>query len=170
MSTDSSAKNGLLRLLDISSDQEQRAECFLLLGAESEKVDDYSAAARLYQQGIECGAKEIRTRYFLHNNLGYCLNHFKRHEEASEHCRTAITVNPGSFNAYKNLGIALEGLGRYVEAVKYHIKACNIYPQDSRALKHLEILVASHPEVCRDVPDLIEEIEPCRHAARTAWQ
>jgi tetratricopeptide (TPR) repeat protein len=160
----------LLRLLDISSDQEQRAECFLLLGAECEKADDYSAAARFYQQGIECGPKEIRTRYFLHNNLGYCLNHFKRHKEASEHCRTAIAVNPGNFNAYKNLGIALEGLGRYVEAVKCHIKACNIYPQDSRALKHLEILVASHPEVCRDMPDIIEGIDSCRHAARTAWQ
>ena len=156
--------------LDISSDQEQRAEYFLLLGAECEKGDDYSAAARFYQRGIECRPKGIRTRYFLHNNMGYCLNHFKRHEEASEHCRTAIAVNLESFNAYKNLGLALEGLGRYVEAVRCYIRACKIYPQDPRALKHLEILVASHPEVCRDMPDLIEEIESYRHAARTAWQ
>jgi len=170
MSTDSSAINGLLRLLDISSDPEQRAEYFLLLGAECEKGDDYSAAARFYQRGIECRPDGIRTRYFLHNNMGYCLNHFKRHEEASEHCQTAIAVNPGSFNAYKNLGNALEGLGRYVEAAKYHIKACKIYPQDSRALKHLEILVVSNPNICRDMPGLIEEIESCRHAARTAWQ
>jgi hypothetical protein len=160
----------LLRLLDISSDQEQRAESFLLLGCECEKVDDYSPAVRFYQQGIECGPKEIRTRYFLHNNLGYCLNHLKRHEEASEHCRTAIDVDPVIFNAYKNLGIALEGQGRYVDAVKCHMKACKIYPQDARALEHLEILVASHSDICRDIPDLIEEIESRRHAARTAWQ
>lgn len=52
----------LLRLLDISSDQEKRVECFLLLGVECEKTDEYEMAIVLYQRGIKCGAKEVRTR------------------------------------------------------------------------------------------------------------
>ena len=149
----------LLRLIDISSDREQRAECFFLLGAESEKSDDHDAAAQFYQGGIECGPKEIRTRYFLHNNFGYCLNKLGRHDEAESACREAIEIDPRRYNAYKNLGIALQGQGEFSEAAALFLEAAFLHPLDPRSLGHLEEILADHrEEVEREIPDIAMQI------------
>ena len=83
----------LLRLPDITSDHERRAECFLILGPEYEKLDEYEGAIGLYQRGIECKPKEVRTRYFLHNNLGYCFNQLGLRDDAERMCRAAIVID-----------------------------------------------------------------------------
>ena len=149
----------LLRLLDISSDRERRAECFLLLGAECEKADDYGAAARFYLQGMECGPRGVNTRYFLHNNLGYSLNRLGVFVEGEKYCRTAIEIDPQRHNSYKNLGLALQGQGIYPEAASCFIRAAFICPTDSRAIGHLEEILANHQEeVEREIPDIAEHL------------
>jgi tetratricopeptide (TPR) repeat protein len=110
--------------------QEKRAECILLLGVECEKADDHEAAARLYRLGIEFGLTEIGTRYFLHNNLGYCLNRLRLYDEAERMCLAAIGIDPRRYNAYKNLGLALQGQGIYSEAAALFLKAASLYPPD----------------------------------------
>jgi len=139
--------------------REKRAECFLLLGVECENADDHETAARLYRLGIECGPTEIGTRYFLHNNLGYCLNRLRLHDEAERMCLTAIGVDPRRFNAYKNLGLTRQGQGRYPEAAVLFLKAAHIFPFDLRSLNHLEEILADHREgVELAIPDIGEHI------------
>jgi tetratricopeptide (TPR) repeat protein len=153
MSEDSSAHNG--PIMDRFARQEKRAECFLLLGVECENTDDHETAAKLYRLGIEFGPTEIGTWYFLHNNLGYCLNRLGLHDEAERMCLTAIRVDPGRFNAYKNLGMARRGQGRYPEAAAQFIKAAFIYPPDLRSIGHLQEILANHrEEVEREIPDI----------------
>lgn len=157
----------LLRLLDISSDQEKRAECFLQLGVECEKTDEYNMAIDLYRRGIECGPKEVRTLYFLHNNFGYCLNRLAQHDEAEHMCRVAIEIDPRRHNAYKNLGVALQGQGQYPEAAACFLLAAHMAPPDNRSVQHLEKLLASHrEEVERESLDImkhLEEVKDSRH-------
>jgi len=148
----------LLRLLDVSSDQEQRAGCFLLLGAECEKVDDYGSAAQLYQRGIKCKSKEIGTRYFLNNNLGYCLIASGDYESAEKMCLEAIHILPDRHNAHKNLGLALKGQGKYIKAAMSLMKSAFLNPMDTRALMELEILVDEHGEKLQEIQDLYELI------------
>jgi len=145
--------------IGLSSDMEQRGECFLVLGIEFEKSDDYESAAELYQKGIECGPKESETRYFLHNNLGYCLNQLGRHAEAEGFCRAAIEIEPRRFNAYKNLGVALQGQGTYPEAAASFLQAATAFPIDPRSFVHLEVLLANYREaVEREIPDISERL------------
>jgi len=149
----------LLRLLDISSNQEQLAECLLLLGVEYEKAEEYDAAAKLYRRGIECGSREDNTRYFLHNNLGFCLNLLGRHSEAESMCRAAIGIDPQKHNAYKNFGVALQGQGKYAEAAACFLRAALMFPPDYRSIAHLQELLSNHREdVEREIPEIDEHI------------
>jgi tetratricopeptide (TPR) repeat protein len=77
-------------------------------------------------------------------------------------------MNPYRYNAHKNLGVALEGLGRYAEAAISYITASKLNPKDPRARKHLDVLVAAHPEVRRKIPGLKKQIDACRKAV-VAW-
>ena len=139
--------------------REKRAECFLLLGVECENADDHETAAKLYRLGIECGPTEIGTRYFLHNNLGYCLNRLRLHDEAERMCLTAIGVDPRRYNAYKNLGLALKGQGKYSEAAALFLKAASLYPPDPRSIGHLVEILASHrEEVEREIPGIADHL------------
>lgn len=160
----------LLRLLDISPDQEQRAECFLLLGAECEKADDYGSAARFYQRGIECGPLEIRTRYFLNNNMGYCLIESGDHDSAEKLCLEAIRILPDRHNAHKNLGLALKGQGKYLNAAESLIRSTLLNPADPRALVEVESLIHEQEDEFRESPDLREQIASLKtlvsHATR----
>jgi tetratricopeptide (TPR) repeat protein len=161
----------LLRLLDISSDRERRAECFLLLGAECEKADDYGAAARFYLQGMECVPRGTSTRYFLHNNLGYSLNQLGVFVEGEKYCRTAIEIDPQRHNSYKNLGLALQGQGIYPEAADCFTRAAFICPTDSRAIGHLEEILANHQdEVEREIPDVAEHLAAAIDARKKMMQ
>lgn len=149
----------LLRLLDISSDQEKRAECFLLLGIECEKSDDYEGAIDLYRRGIECEPREVRTRYFLHNNLGYCFNQLGRHDDAERMCQAAIEIDPERHNAYKNLGQALEGRREFPEAALLYLCAAFTFPHDPRSVRHLEELLSNHrKEVEEAIPDVARQL------------
>ena len=108
---------------------------------------------------MECGPREASTRYFLHNNLGYSMTQLGMFAEGEKYCRTAIEIDPQRHNSYKNLGLALQGQGIYPEAAACLIRAAFICPTDSRAVGHLEEILANHQEeVEREIPDVAEHL------------
>jgi len=148
-----------MSLVEMSPDPERLGNLYLALGVELEKSDDYDLAAEVYRKGIECGPKESDTRYFLHNNLGYCLNQLGKHAEAEEFCRTAIEIEPWRYNAYKNLGVALQGLGAFPEAAAAFLQAAIAFPFDPRSIAHLAVLLANNRDaVEHEIPDIDEKI------------
>ena len=134
-------------LLTESRDHGEYAEISLWLGVVHERTGDYGAAAAAYMAGRALEPADRAIWYYLNNNLGYCLNHLGRYAEAEACCRLAIQVDSARHNAHKNLGLALDGRGRYAEAVRAHIEATRLCPEDPRSHRHLEDLIARHPEL-----------------------
>ena len=102
---------GALRLLHrtatTTSDDRERARCYLVAGAIREQMGQFEAASRCYGAATPDLLGEA-DRYFAQNNLAYCLNRLGRHTEAEQTCLRAIAIDAKQFNAHKNLGIALE--------------------------------------------------------------
>jgi tetratricopeptide (TPR) repeat protein len=158
------------RLLQLTDDVEENASCFLALGQMMEQTGDFAAAIKYYRGGVLLKPTQSTTLYWIHNNLGYCLNVLKRYDEAETYLRRAIKIAPGISNAYKNLGLCFQGRGDYVKAARCFIRAVKVNASDARSLKHIEELANAHPEVLCDIPNLSEQIEMCRRAVRVADQ
>ncbi len=142
------------RVADTLTDPEGRAYLRLACGQLIEQSGDYEMARGHYERGLAEPIESTGTRYFLHNNLGFCLNELARHEEAESHCREAIEIEPNRHNAYKNLAIALEYLNDRPSAAYYFAAAAHLAPTDRRALMHLNTLLEAHPEVYETVEEL----------------
>jgi tetratricopeptide (TPR) repeat protein len=131
------------------------AECLLAIGQARERIEDHKAALETYSRAVELPQEPDLVWYFLHNNLGYCLNLESRYQEAEAHCRAAIEIDPERHNAHKNLGTALQGMGRYCDSAKSFVDATLACPEDGRALGHLEDLIAAHGEILEQEPNLL---------------
>jgi tetratricopeptide (TPR) repeat protein len=162
------AAQWIKKLLDSAGVPEEKVVYLLQLGQLSEQVGDYHSALGYYTLALDLQPKNSALRYLAHNNLGYCLNQFASYDEAESQCRTAIRIDPGRHNAYKNLGVSLEGQEQYIHTVECYIQAVKRYPYDRRALDHLEDLLDKHPEVSREYKDLESELERCRAAVSAA--
>jgi tetratricopeptide (TPR) repeat protein len=156
------------RLLAGAGGPDERAGFLLSLGQLMEQVDDLDAAVRYYTQGLALEAGPEPVRYLLHNNLGFCLNQFRKYAEAEPLCRAAIAIDPERYNAHKNLGVALQGQGDYPSAAESLVRSARANPADPRALHHLEALLAEHPEVAAELPDLQMPLEECQALAGPA--
>ncbi len=156
------------RLILVDGNAQESALHLLQLGAFMEKLDVYESALAFYARAQPLAREENDTWYFLNNNLGYCLNIFKRHAEAEPFCREAIRINPDRHNAFKNLAIALEGQGNLSDAVDNFIFAVEKNAADPRALDHLDHLVNANPEIEVEVPDIRARVEKCRKAVTLA--
>lgn len=152
------------QLAHTAKDPEEQAKFYLLLGQLMEQIRDYESALTYYSEAYTREPKEKTTWYLINNNLGYCLNHFGRFIEAEPYCRSAIKIDPDRFNAYKNLGVALEGQGQFAEAALYYHMAVRANVADPRALRHLERIVADHPEISGKIPDIYERLRSSQEA------
>jgi len=142
-----------------------------LAGLIFEKMGDYRSAIECYREAFSLPREKDRTWYFLHNNLGYCLNQLGRHDEAEKMCRAAIEIDPGSYNAYKNLGVALQGQGIYPEAAVLFLRAAFAFPPDPRSIGHLEDLLSNHrEEVEREIPDIADHLAAAIDARQKLMQ
>lgn len=150
------------KALDLAENDQQRASCLLSIGQLSEEMGDFAGAVEWYGRGLQIQPVPEGAWYLLHNNTGYCLNELGRHQEAEEFCRKAIQIDPDRHNAHKNLGVALAGLGRHAEAAVSWLAAAEKCPEDQRALRLLEDLVRSHPEIEDQVPEFPRRMSACR--------
>jgi tetratricopeptide (TPR) repeat protein len=156
------------RLMDKTDDPEDKGLYFLKMGQFMEQIGDYDSAITFYRQAFSLEPTNSELWYYINNNLGYCLNHFGKHQEAERYCRTAIKVDPQRHNAYKNLGISLEGQGQYSEAVEWYVMAIRANAEDPRALLHLENLLVKHGQVLFEIPDMNEKLQECREKVKRA--
>jgi tetratricopeptide (TPR) repeat protein len=162
------AVNIILALLTLSENDEERASCFLALGGNTEKTNDYAKAAEYYQEAFLLKSSHKHSWYFTNNNLGYCLNQLQRFEEAKNYFLTAIKTDPTRSNAYKNLGLCFQGLGEYIKSAKCFIAAIKADASDSRPLNHLKDLLREHPELKVDFPGLEENLNSCEKVVELA--
>lgn len=142
------------RLIPRLHDPGKLARAYLSLGQLMEQLDDYASAIHYYRQALRFQPANKMISYFIHNNLGYCLNLQGEPDAAEEYCRAAIGVNPSRYHAYKNLGRSLELQGKFLEAAENYIKATQLNAADSRALEHLENLLDRHPGLLGKAPTI----------------
>jgi len=98
----------LKEILEHTKDNETLAFCLLALGQVTEKLTDFAAAAAYYRTALSIGCKDKRVWYFIHNNLGYCLNQRGDFKEAETYLPEAINIEPTSSNAYQNHDLSLK--------------------------------------------------------------
>jgi tetratricopeptide (TPR) repeat protein len=146
----------------------EKAYCLLCMGQLKERLGDCGEALKTYLSAMDLAPERNDVWYFLNNNLGYCLNRFGRHTEASQYCRAAIGINRKHHNAFKNLGVALQGRGEYSKAADAYIKATRICPRDGRALNLLEELVSHERDHLVDIRDIMVELKRCRDLVERA--
>ncbi len=156
------------RLIELSNDPEEHGGYYMALGCYMEEVRDYKGAVRFYRQALSMEPCRNGVWYYIHNNLGYSLIQLENVDEAIPYLRRAIEIDPRLPNAYKNLALALQAKGDVAEAAEVFIVATQVDAADSRSLKHLEELIASHPELEVDIPDLSSRVEACRKAVEIA--
>ena len=154
------------RLNACTTEPEKKAFCYLSMGQLLEQNRDFEAAISAYSQAYLLEPVNSTSWYFVHNNLGCCLNHCERYEEAERYCREAIRIDPTRYNAYINFGVALEGQAKYADAVRAFIKAIKTNSSDTDVLQHLEDLVSDHIEISAEITDILEQMEDCREATR----
>jgi tetratricopeptide (TPR) repeat protein len=153
------------QVLESKTDMEAKAACVLAMGATMEKANNYEAAVRFYKEAFALEPVNTNTWYWINNNLGFSLNTLGRFKEGEVYCRQAIQIDFNRPNGHKNLGISLDGQGMFTEAARCFINATRVNAADARSLKHLEDLVAQHPQL---EVDLGEELEFCRKAVGVA--
>ena len=157
-------------LLTPGMDPGEKAGIMLASGQLMERLGDFARAIEVYRRGVALEPVQASAWYFLHNNLGYCLNQLGRYSEGERWCRAAIQIDPERHNAHKNLGVACEGQGRHVEAIHCFIAALKANAADPRALRLFEELIDRDPGVRTEVPDLDHQLEKCREAVAAARQ
>jgi len=156
------------RLRALGLTDEEQVRCQLAMGQLQEGLGDFELAARFYRAGLDLPSCPRDIQYWLNNNLGYCLTHLGRASEAVAPLEAAIALDGTHANAHKNLGLAHAQLGALALAAQCFVKATQANASDPRALKHLEDLIATHPEICADVPGLDETLATCRAAVAFA--
>lgn len=155
----------LQRIVKEAKDEKERARCYFVAGLIREQTGHFEAASRCYA-AVTADLLDDEERYFALNNLGYCLNRLGRHADADQVCRRAIATDPKPFNAHKNLGIALERQGHVAEAADEFLTAAKAAERDHRPLRHLRVLLASHPDIERERPTIAEEVEALIESSR----
>jgi tetratricopeptide (TPR) repeat protein len=141
---------------------DDEAACFLAQGQLCEQLRDYEAAVDYYRAGLAMNRERAASWYWFNNNLGYSLLQLGQSLEATIHLRVAIRVDPARSNAYKNMGLAMLQTNDPTGAARWFIAATRVNPKDGRSLAHLEELVAAHPELLAQAPDVGAELDACR--------
>ena len=134
----------LHQLITNTQDADKVALYYLSLGQSMEKAENYESAVLYYSQALSVGTKDKTVWYFIHNNLGFCLNVTGNYIEAEKLCKEAINIDPFPPNAYKNMGISLEGQGRLLEAAMAYKTGYVANPLDQRSFQHLTSLISKH--------------------------
>ena len=136
-----------------------KSEQCLRMGLFRERQERYNAAAAYYRHGIGLDCTDDAVRYWLHNNLAYCLCLIDNCKEAEQFALAAIEINADLHNAFKNMGMTLHGQGRYDEAAQYYYKAATKAPLDDRAFTLLQDLHVKHAQELKRPAEVLWMIE-----------
>ena len=158
----------LKKLAVLTGGPEERARCYLAIGAQRERVQDFEGAVSYYKAAYGLEPQNTDAWYWINNNLGYSLVQLGRFQEAEAYLHGAVAIDQTRPNAHKNLGLASLGQNRLEAAVNYFVRATQANASDGRSLGHLEQLVRAHPELLAEMPDLEGTIADCRIAVRQA--
>jgi len=158
----------LKKLALLTDGPEERARCYLAIGAQRERVDDFEGAVSYYRAAFEMEPQSTDAWYWINNNLGYSLVQLGQCHEAEAYLHNAVAIDQTRPNAFKNLGLASLGQNRLEAAIDYFVRATQANATDGRSLRHLEQLVRAHPELLDKVPGLEGTVEDCRTAVRQA--
>lgn len=99
------------KMLLYAEDAGEKAFCLLCMGQLKERVGDYEEALKTYLSAMDLPQEGNDAWYFLNNNLGYCLNWFGRHAEATPYCLAAIRIIPNGTMPSKTLGSRCKAKG-----------------------------------------------------------
>ncbi len=155
-------------LLEDERDLEIRALFHVYAGQSYERTGDYDEAIQQYRAAMLLEPAAPFTAYYLHNNLGYCLNLKGQYQDAELLCQLAIRIDPSRPNAHKNLGISLAALGQFRGAADAWIAATRANAADDRALALLESMLVDRPELLTVYPELSAQIVDCKKAVAFA--
>lgn len=128
-------------------------------GSCSEKCGDYESALKFYRASLGFKVSDPKLRYFRLNNLGFCLNFFRKFDEAEEFLRAATAMAQERYNAWKNLGVTLEHLQKYEEAAECYMEAIRRSRGEPRSVRHFKRLLERQPALAGKYPDFDEHEE-----------
>jgi len=94
----------------------------------------------------------------IYDNLGLTLQSQGKFDEAIEHHRRALQVDPYCAGTHFNLGQALNSLGKFDEAITYFTKALRIRPDFSKVHRELAYALASRGRLEEAIPHFIEAL------------
>ncbi|MBN1365925.1 MAG: hypothetical protein JW976_14045 [Syntrophaceae bacterium] len=140
----------LKNMLADTDDNDKAAEHYLNIGRLMENMEDFVSATSYYYKAMALGPSNLEIWYFIHNNLGYCLNVLGKYKEAEQFLEKAIKILPPLPNAYKNMGLSLEGQNCYEEAAFYYMCSMAVCPDDLRPMQHLENLISRRKDMKLD--------------------
>jgi tetratricopeptide (TPR) repeat protein len=157
-------------ILQYTSSIDWQAACHLRLGQFAEQARQYDVAYKHYGQGLVLNPERQDVAYFLHNNMGFCLNFKGRYKESEAVCRRAIEINSQRANAFKNLGVALSGQGDRLGAAWAWIEATKADPRDVRSFNFLVQLLTDHPDLDSQFPGVLKELDACENVVASSMQ
>ena len=82
-----------------------------------------------------------KNNYLAHDSLGVALDAEGKHQEAIDHYKNAIKINPEYDNAYYNLANAFKDLGNMEEAAKNFRETIRVNPNFTNAHNNLGIIL-----------------------------
>lgn len=89
-------------MVDEDDDRQHRAVLLVNLGLQAQEQGDLERAIELYNESLDlCPTAEG------HTFLGWALSYADKLDEAIEHCREAIAIDPEFGNPYNDIGVYL---------------------------------------------------------------
>jgi len=82
----------------------------------------------------------------VHNGMGFVLMQLGELDEAIEHYREAIAIEPGRARAYRNMADALRRQGRFAESIETLSRAIKEVPGDVEVSAELAWVLATAPQ------------------------
>jgi len=104
-------------------------EAYSGLGVCYNAKGEYSESIKYFLKALDITPQESPDRAVIQNNLGQNYYLLKRYEEAENHLRQAVELNPNLLTAYINLGNVYTERGDFETAITYHQKAVDIAPE-----------------------------------------
>ena len=153
------------RLIAVTEDSEKKAFCLLSLGQLMEQCAEYETALEHYKHAMMLEPANNCSWYFIHNNMGCCLNHLEQYEDAERYCRDAILIDPARYNSFINLGVSLEAQECYLEATQSFLNALKADAEDMELIIHIEELIEEHSEIADQIEGIRETLTIYRQSA-----